>query len=285
MDELDLDLRQPSESPLGPRPGPPGGRFRLLIAALVVGIALLGGYLAYRQWAGAPATEAVTPAASTEADTNPVPLGGPAEAIEVPPLDESDAFVRDLVAKLSSDPRLLAWLATDGLIRTFTVVVVNIAGGETPSPHLRMMRPLSGFRASPQGGGLVLDPRSFERYNAVADAAASVDPAGSARLYTTLKPRIEEAYRDLGYPDTSFDETLEQAIVVLLRTPVLDGPVRLVESGGTSYAFENTDLEKLSAAQKQLLRMGPRNVRIIQAALRSIAGALGIPDSRLPAVS
>jgi len=44
---------------------------------------------------------------------------------------------------------------------------------------------------------------------------------------TTLKPRIEEAHRDLGYPDTSFDRTLEQAIVSLLRTPVPDAAARL----------------------------------------------------------
>ena len=52
--------------------------------------------------------------------------------------------------------------------------------------------------------------------------------------------------------------------------------------GGIGYAYVDPRLESLSAAQKQLLRMGPENVRTIQAKLREIALALGIPDSRLP---
>jgi len=38
----------------------------------------------------------------------------------------------------------------------------------------------------------------------------------------------------------------------------------------------------LTAAQKQLLRMGPENARIVQAKLCEIALALGVPPQRLP---
>ena len=81
----------------------------------------------------------------------------------------------------------------------------------------------------------------------------------------------------------SFDTALERAIVVLLSTPVSDTPARLQATGGTDYAYADARLEGLSAAQKQLLRTGPRNARVIQDALRRIALALGIPESRLPA--
>ena len=49
------------------------------------------------------------------------------------------------------------------------------------------------------------------------------------------------------------------------------------------YGFAAPDVEALTAAQKQLLRMGPRHVRTIQSSLRAIALALGIPAERLPA--
>ena len=49
-----------------------------------------------------------------------------------------------------------------------------------------------------------------------------------------------------------------------------------------TYAFADPALEGLSGAQRQLLRMGPRNVRIVQAKLREVAGFLGIPDALLP---
>jgi hypothetical protein len=281
-DDLDLDLRQPGDRPSLSSTGGPASRapWRLLVLALVVVAAALGGYFVYqRRQASASAGPAEAPAASTSPAS---PLGAPAAAVEVPPLDQSDAFVRELIAKLSSDPRLLAWLASDGLIRTFTVVVANVAAGETPARLLPMMRPLSGFRVTTRGDGVFVDPRGYERYTAIADAAASLDPAGSAQLYATLKPRIEEAYRDLGYPDASFDRTLERAIVVLLSTPVSDTPARLMATGGTDYAYADARLEGLSAAQKQLLRTGPQNARVIQDALRRIALALGIPESRLP---
>ena len=226
------------------------------------------------------------PAQTTQADTPGKalvrPLGGTAANIDVPPLDESDPVVRELVKQLTSHPRIAAWLATDGLIRTFTVAVENVSGGMTPASRLRVWRPQSGFETLARGGQLQIAPGSYERYNDLADAAASIDPAGAARLYATLKPRIEEAHRDLGYPDTSFDRTLEQAIVTLLRTPVPDAAARL-EPKGIVYAFADPRLEGLTAAQKQLLRMGPRNVRMIQSSLRQIALALGIPPERLPA--
>ena len=42
--------------------------------------------------------------------------------------------------------------------------------------------------------------------------------------------------------------------------------------------------EDLTGAQKQFLRMGPRNVGIIKVKLRQIALALGIPSDQLPAL-
>ena len=68
----------------------------------------------------------------------------------------------------------------------------------------------------------------------------------------------------------SFDRTLERAIVALLDTPAVDASARL-KPKGIGYAYTDERLESLTAAQKQLLRMGPRNVRIIKARLRDIA--------------
>jgi hypothetical protein len=209
------------------------------------------------------------------------PLGGDAAAITVPPLDQSDPVVRELVRQITAHPRIAAWLATDGLIRTITVAVENVASGKTPASRFGVLRPASGFETIARGEDVHISPRSYARYDDLADAIASIDAAGAARVYATLKPRIEEAYRDLGYPDTPFDRTLERAIVSLLRTPAPVESPRL-EPKGIGYAYADPALEGLTAAQKQLLRMGPRNVRVVQSALREIALALGIPAERLP---
>jgi hypothetical protein len=244
----------------------------LMAAAGVAAYVLLG-----RRALPAPVATGAPPAAKESAARS---LGGEAEPIAVPPLDESDAVVRQLVGALSESPAIAAWLATDGLIRNFTVVVVNIAEGVTPARHLKTLRPASTFRVVDRDGGTLVDARSYERYDAVANAVASVDAVAAARLYATLKPRIEEAYRELGYSDT-FDRTLERAIVTLLKTPIVDGPVRM-RPKGIGYAYVDPRLEQLTAAQKQLLRMGPRNARIVEERLRAIALALGVPASALP---
>jgi hypothetical protein len=186
------------------------------------------------------------------------------------------------VKQISANPRVAAWLATDGLIRNFAVVVENIAGGASPAVHLRSLRPASSFQVTKDGDRLVIDPRGYQRYDGLAAAAASLDPASAARLYATLKPRIEEAYRDVSNPSARFDRTLERAIVLLLKTPAVPDPIPVRLQGGTGFAFADPNLEALAPSQKQLLRTGAANVRRIQASLRAIALAMGIPADRLP---
>jgi hypothetical protein len=274
-DAYDFELQQSAdEPPPAPRPERPVWLW-VIVAALMVATAAAAYLVMQRRLTQAPASveRRSTPPASTRA------LGADAPPIDVPPLDQSDVLVRQLVQQLSSHPRIAAWLATNGLIRTATVAVENISGGATPAGHFRVLRPASGFETTARGGELYISPRSYERYDDLADAVASIDAAGAARLYTTLKPRVEEAYRDLGYPDTPFDRALERAIVLLLRTPAVDARL---EQKGIGYGYADPALEGLTGAQKQLLRMGPRNIRIIQTALRQIALALGIPAERLP---
>jgi hypothetical protein len=209
------------------------------------------------------------------------PLGGEAASIVIPPLDQSDGVVADLVRQLSSHPQVAAWLTTKGLIRNFAAVVLRINDGKTPANLLQPLRPTAAFGVVEQNGAVYIDNRSYERYRSLAQAVASIDAKGSASLYATVKPRIEEAYRELGQPDPSFDDALERAIVSLLETPMRSGPTRL-RPQGIGYAFADPHDEALTGAQKQLLRMGSENALTVQAKLREIAVALGIPPQRLP---
>ena len=281
MNDLpDYELHKtPSESsPPTPSQRRPVGLW--VVVAMLIAAAGAAAYIALA-WRPRPAPTQAASSAPMTPKAPPMSLGGTREPTSIPPLDASDTLVRTLVQALSESPAVMAWLPTKGLIRNFTVVVTNTADGATPAKHLKVLRPPSPFRIVEHDGGSYVDPRSYDRYAGIADAIASLEPAGAARLYATLKPRIEEAHRDLGSPDQSFDRTLERAIGALLETPVVDGPVRL-KPKGIGYAYADERLESLTAAQKQLLRMGPRNVRIIQARLREIALALGMPRAQLP---
>jgi hypothetical protein len=261
----------------GPEPpDEPASRRRLAI--VLAGIAILaaigGGYLFFR---ASPDTDAV------RTETAPVVEPGtpgtrlpaePGENIVLPPLEESDALVRELVARLSSHPRVAAWLTTDQLVRNFTVVVLNIAEGRTPATHLRRIAPSGAFQVIQDGTTARIDPRSFQRYDSHAAAVSAIDARGAARLYATLKPRIDDAYKELGAPHGDFDRTLERAIAHLLQTPVRQGPIAL-KLAPAGFAFADPALESLSGAQRQLLRMGPANVRLVQDKLREVAEHLG----------
>jgi hypothetical protein len=281
MDDLaDYQLEKPSSaSTPAPPPARPMGLW--ICAALLIAAAGAAAYVTF----GRRPLPAVTPSATlAPMPKQPPPsLGGNAQPIPIPPLGASDAVVRRLVQALSKSPAVTAWLTTNDLIRHFTVAVANIGDGATPAKQLRVLRLSAAFPVVERDWNPYLDPRGYERYAVIADAITSLDPAGVAGLYATLKPRIEEAYRELGYPDRSFDRALERAIVAILKTPVLDGPVRL-RPKGIGYAYADERLEDLTGAQKQLLRMGPRNVRIVKARLRQIALALGISPDQLPAL-
>ena len=273
-------MRPASDEALFEQFSPQRATRRWVVAILLVIAVVVTAYVVWVRVRG-QATIARTPA-PVRATESVRPLGGEAAPIALPPLNESDPVVADLIRVLSSHPQVAAWLTTDGLIRNFTVVVSNIAEGKTAAKLVRPLRPLTPFRVVERSADIYIDPRSYDRYTPLAEAAASIDAAGSASLYATLKPRIVEAHHELGGLNTPFDRTLERAIVVLLETPIRQDPIRLQPRGGIGYAFADPGIEGLTAAQKQLLRMGPENARIIQTKLREIALALGIPPQRLP---
>ena len=283
--DQDLNLRPSDDMPIVLSvPAEESNTALKLIAAgvLVVAVAVTG-YLVFRNRSEpAPATESATAAAPTPPTDASSPLGGDVPAIDLPPLDESDDVVRGLVKELSSNPSVAAWLATDDLIRNFVVVVSNIAAGESATSRVPVLRPRSSFMVEERGEDLFINDRSYARYLPLATAATSINPEGAATLYATLKPRIDEAYTELGQPDTKFDQVLERAIVVLLKTPLPQGPVPIEPDGAVAYRFADPSFEKLTPSQKLLIRFGPDNQRAVQTSLRNIALALGIPAERLP---
>jgi Protein of unknown function (DUF3014) len=240
-------------------------------------LAVLGG-AALAFWLRSPAQPAPAPAKPVVAESKPaVDPSLPT----IPPIDESDTVVADLIRKLSSHPLVGGLLTTSGLIRNFAVVVANIADGQAPTALLKPLRPNGPFRIIDRKG-VFIDTRSYARYTPLADAVDSLDPQAVARLYAALKPRLEEAHREAGERNTTFDQTLERAIVAVLKTPVPSGPVAL-EPHGIVYIYADPKIEAMTPGQRQLIRMGPDNARVIQTKLRAIALAIGIPSDRLPA--
>jgi hypothetical protein len=260
----DREIEHAAWQPRRPRRG---GILPILLALLVL---LLAGVAVYFVFYFTPRASAPTPppAAAGPAATA-VPARGP-----LPALDESDAFVREIAARLSAHPELTRWLGRTSLVRTLTGAVASIAEGESPRHSLDFLAPKQRFRAAANPGGrTVADPASHAGYELFADAVASIDAAAAADAYRATEPLFEAAYRELGHLG-GFRPALDVAIRELLAAPVPPADAALTPHAGGGFEWTDPKLEALSRAQKHLLRTGPRNVRLIQAKLRELQAAL-----------
>ena len=275
MDFEELDIEPPDD--------PEESRSLVPIVAVALVVVALIGFGVYwfttgeeeevvQQVAAAPPPARVeTPPPQTITPPEPVEI----EPVRLPAIDESDELVRQLVTAISSHPGLAQWLVTDGLLRRFVVAVDNVADGRNPSQHLPFMRPNERFAVSGNEPDMRVDPRSYRRYDAHTRIIASLDTDGARELYLHLEPLMDDAYRELGYPDAKFRTRLTGAIEQLLAVPVTDGPPEVMV-GAAFYEYTDERLDSLAPVQKQFLGMGPDNVRTVQAKLRAIAAAIGL---------
>jgi hypothetical protein len=195
---------------------------------------------------------------------------------ELPPLAESDAFLRERARELSANALVGAWASGRGLAANLAVVIENAARGLSPARHLPRLRPAGTFRVLPRGDRFVIDPRNYQRFAALTGAVSSIDPAMAARVYTGIKRLLQMAYDELGNQEP-IDAAVARAVGQVLGTPVVEGEIGLrTGSAGIGYVFADAALEARPGVQKQLIRMGPGNQRAIQSTVRRFAEAAGI---------
>lgn len=257
-----------------PEPDSPPLLSRLMIG-LLLGVLVGLGYVVWRSQAPAsPApvsAEAPPPGASAE---TPAETAAEAPALPLPPLDESDASVRELIAMVSPHPAWRSWLASGDLARRFTAALANLAEGGSPTVHLRALAPKGPFAVRRTGGRLYIDQAAYARYDTLADVIGSIDTAAAASAYRNLRPLFDAAHRELGEART-MDSTVTIVGRTILGVPVIDQAIEVQEQGAV-YAFVDPALEQRSAAEKHLLRLGPRNLRIIQAKVKDVLTAVGL---------
>jgi len=213
-----------------------------------------------------PEPELVVVETAPERTPEPVP-----EVEPLPTLNESDEVVVARMDELLSD-QVMSLMVTDDLIRRGVVYVDNIAKGKVALSHAPVERPKESFKVI-EGDILTIDPNSYERYTPYVKLFTSLSAAQVIRMYDEYKPLINEAYAEIGYEGDAFTGTLEEAIDVLLDTPEPKGEMPLVRNSVT-YQYAYSEWENLPDAQKQLLRMGPENMKKVKAALRNIKAEL-----------
>lgn len=207
-------------------------------------------------------------------EPTPVEEEAPAEPVEpareLPPLTESTG---EIVERLRAEDQVVEPLQSQQLIRDAVVFVDNIRNGVIVKEAAVVQGPKAQFRVLEQDGKIYIDPRSYDRYNTLVDWFVSLDTEVLVRLLEDYQPLVKQALSEIGYPDTAPETVLVEAIDVLMQTPSVGTVIELSDES-VMYRYADPALEALPDAQKQMLRLGPDNMRRVKLKLESLRNAL-----------
>lgn len=252
---------------------------RVSIAIALLGAALGAGYLWWQaQEEPAPPVVVAPPpvAAVTPAEPGPPtepairhPLEAEPAAEPLPAIDESDSLLSQALAALVGSKPWQALFQPDRIIRRIVATVDNLPRQEAPVKMWPVKPVGSWLVTAGSGDTLSIAPDNAKRYAAYVRLAETADAAKLVALYRRFYPLFQQAYVELGYPQGYFNDRLVAAIDDLLAAPEPAETPRLVQRK-VHYQFADPELERRSAGQKIMLRIGTDNARIVKAKLREI---------------
>ena len=215
-------------------------------------------------------TEAVPEPEVVEVEPVQLPEVDPVPEVKpLPALADSDEYVHQKVTAVADGMAIEPLLIEDNVVRQFVVFVDNLAQGELARKVSPLQAPSNSFTVSDIANKTYINPDSYHRYDLYADFLASLNDEELAKTYKEMTPLLSEAFTELGYSKTSFDERLQQAIEVMLDAPIIEQPIEL-DGVSVNYQFVDPKLEALPNAQKLMIRMGPENSRKVKSALRKL---------------
>jgi hypothetical protein len=207
--------------------------------------------------------------------------------ITLPTLDESDPWLQEKLESMTWRKELLKLIIDDDMIRRFVVFVDNFAQGQLAYEHSPLVRPDIKFTAQPsektteKGDKVWLwDERVTRRFSLYIDLLRSFDSENLIEWYVQLKPLIDDAYAELGYPDSDFTPVLQAAITRVLDREIPAQPIELIRPS-VMYRYKNNDIESLSDADKLLLRLGKENLLVLKSVLLEMSEKLARQDSKI----
>ena len=195
------------------------------------------------------------------------------ELVEPEPLDLSDQAIKQGLITALRAPLLSALVVNESIIANLVASITNTAQGRLPENVSLLTPPIQEFGVFKKADNHFISPESFTRYNVYAQTFDQIDTSDLLALLAQYEPQILTNFEQIAEPNADFTDTLITAINRLLDTPSVNLPIPVV-SDSAMYKFANPQLEALLPAQKQLLRMGPDNMRMVKAKLRDLRTAL-----------
>lgn len=257
-----------------------------IAAAIILVVVIVAGVFLVRRalHPGSPSDQAATSAeTATQASSSSSPhpsasaqagIASASTAV-LPALNDSDAEVAAALAALAGGEQPLRGVLVPRQIIARIVATIDAlprhAGlGPTALPA---QPPKGAFLTSDTDGGKVMSTENPARYAPYMALVENTDPQALVDWYVRDYALFQEAYRQLGYPQASFNDRLIVVLDDLLAAPELAQPAAL-QASEAYYVYADPALESLSTGQKLLLRLGPANEATVKAKLRLIRAAL-----------
>ncbi len=186
----------------------------------------------------------------------------PASAAPLTPQD-GDELLRGQLAAAGAKTILLKLLANEQPLEVSAALIDGLGHGVILGKFLPGGLHSEAFSVVTQDDGIYMSPASFLRYDRFADAIAALDVSVLVNAFHLLRPLYEQSYGYLGLDPSDFDNAVIRTLDLVLATPEIGEPIAL-KPKAVMYIYLDPALESLPAVQKQLLRMGPDNIRRIK---------------------
>lgn len=183
----------------------------------------------------------------------------------LPRLEESDDAVRDAVGDIPLGTAGQQYLMPGNIIERSASLIYLMAQGDVPYKLLPVSRPKAAFPIRDDGTQVVTDPAGFERYDALTQWLQSLDLESLLSSLEWFIPLFKEAWSYYGEDPAAFDMAVVITLDLVIATPEIDlSEARLIRKEAV-WIFEDPAIEGLAPIQKQVLRMGPENAKILKA--------------------
>ncbi len=186
----------------------------------------------------------------------------------LPTVQQSDKSIQEAFSNLKIEPSLFKLLLLENFIQRLVVSIDNLPEKRLPRVHLPLVPPTSRFIASGTTEAPQTSSRNHKRYSAYLELLESLDHQRVIKIYAHFYPLFQTAFEQLGYKNAYFNDRLIYVIDHLLETPNPSEPL-LMAQPSVLYTYADPLLEELSAGQKLLLRIGPRQRLKVMNSLKS----------------
>ena len=199
------------------------------------------------------------------------------EATPAPTVSETDdkTLFEELKAVTldAAEQQIARLVVSSDLFNRFVVQIDNIANQQLANNHRLFKAPQGQFQVYQQADRLWIDAQSYQRYDGYVALLDAMDNQQLIAMYQSLLPAMQEKYAEIGSRRVAFEDVLMDAVEHLLATPEVPTPIE-VKTESVMYQFADERIEALSPVQKQLIRMGPENMRRVKVKLRQLRALL-----------